>query len=86
MSTVTATAALAEKPGTITFGPEGGRRTEHLHLHLRRTHWETKYHENLGTHLQDALDALDREGWEVVSVFCVGQTPEVILKRCTMGA
>lgn len=54
---------------------------EHLHLHLVRTHWATCRHENLGAHLQDALTALDAEGWEVVSVFVVGITPEVILRR-----
>ena len=54
---------------------------EHLHLHLRRTHWETKNHENLGAHLQDALDTLSEEGWEVVTAFSVGPNPEIILKR-----
>ncbi len=54
---------------------------EHIHLHMKRTHWETSRHENLGYHLQDALSALDAEGWEVVSVFVIGQTPEVILRR-----
>jgi hypothetical protein len=54
---------------------------EHLHLHLRRTHWETKCHENLGTQLQEALDALSKEGWEVVTSFVIERTPEVILKR-----
>lgn len=54
---------------------------EHLHLHMKRTHWETKTHENLGTHLQEALDALSKEGWEVVSSYCIEKTPEVILKR-----
>ena len=54
---------------------------EHLHLHMRRTHWATCRHENLGAHLQDALTALDREGWEVVTAYVVGQTPEVILRR-----
>ncbi len=54
---------------------------EHLHLHMRRTHWATCHHENLGAHLQDALTALDREGWEVVAAYVVGQTPEVILRR-----
>ncbi|MES2463004.1 MAG: hypothetical protein V4671_20660 [Armatimonadota bacterium] len=54
---------------------------EHIHLHMKRTHWETCRHENLGAHLQDALSALDTEGWEVVSVFVIGQTPEVILRR-----
>ena len=56
---------------------------EHLHLHMRRTHWETKCHENLGAHLQDALDALSNEGWEVVTTFVIDRTPEVILKRDT---
>lgn len=54
---------------------------EHLHLHMRRTHWETKHHENLGAHLQEALDHLDAEGWEVVCAFCTGPAPEFILKR-----
>lgn len=54
---------------------------EHLHLHMVRTHWATCHHENLGAHLQDALTALDREGWEVVTAYVVGQTPEVILRR-----
>lgn len=54
---------------------------EHLHLHMVRTHWATCHHENLGAHLQDALTALDREGWEVVAAYVVGQTPEVILRR-----
>jgi hypothetical protein len=54
---------------------------EHLHLHMVRTHWATCKHENLGAHLQDALTALDREGWEVVTAYVVGQTPEVILRR-----
>jgi hypothetical protein len=54
---------------------------EHLHLHMRRTHWETKDHLDLGPVLQEALDRLAREDWEVVSVFCVDRTPEAILKR-----
>ena len=54
---------------------------EHLHLHMKRTHWETKLHDNLGAHLQDALDALDRDGWEVVTAYTVVSTPEIILKR-----
>ena len=54
---------------------------EHLHLHMRRTHWETKYHDNLGAHLQEAFDALEKEGWEVVTAYCVERTPEIILKR-----
>lgn len=54
---------------------------EHLHLHMRRTHWETACHDNLGTHLQDALDRLGREGWEVVAAYAIDRTPEVILKR-----
>ena len=54
---------------------------EHLHLHMRRTHWETKHHPNLGPHLQDALDKLDEEGWEVVTAFTVDRTPEIILRR-----
>ena len=54
---------------------------EHLHLHMRRTHWETKYHDNLGASLQDAFDILDKEGWEVVTAYCVERTPEIILKR-----
>lgn len=58
-----------------------GARMEHIHLHMKRTHWETCHHVNLGAHLQDALTALDAEGWEVVSVFVIGQTPEVILRR-----
>lgn len=56
---------------------------EHLHLHMRRTHWETKSHENLGAHLQDALDILEKDDWEVVTAFCMDRTPEVILKRIT---
>ncbi|GEM_PF-3579821 len=54
---------------------------EHIHLHMKRTHWETKYHTDLGAHLQDALDRLDQEGWEVVAAFCVNATPELILRR-----
>ena len=54
---------------------------EHLHLHMKRTHWETKLHDNLGAHLQDALDALDKDGWEVVTAYTVVSTPEIILKR-----
>ena len=54
---------------------------EHLHLHMRRTHWETKYHENLGAHLQDALDHLAGEGWEVVTAYTIERTPEIILRR-----
>jgi len=54
---------------------------EHLHLHMIRTHWATKYHDNLGAHLQDAFDILDREGWQVVAAYCVVQTPEIILRR-----
>jgi hypothetical protein len=74
----------APTTGSVNFAPAPtGGRYEHLHLHLRRTHWETKYHENLGTHLQDALDTLDREGWEVVTAFCMGQATEVILRRPT---
>jgi hypothetical protein len=56
---------------------------EHLHLHMRRTHWETKNHDNLGSHLQEALDHLAAEGWEVVTAFTVDRTPEIILKRVT---
>lgn len=56
---------------------------EHLHLHMRRTHWETKYHENLGANLQEAFDILDKEGWEVVAAYCVERTPEIILRRET---
>lgn len=58
-----------------------GAPLEHIHLHMKRTHWETCHHDNLGYHLQEALSALDKEGWEVVSVFVIGQTPEVILRR-----
>ncbi|HVK04447.1 MAG TPA: hypothetical protein VM490_13300 [Armatimonadaceae bacterium] len=54
---------------------------EHLHLHMKRTHWETKLHDNLGAHLQDALDRLDKEGWEVVNTFVINATPELILRR-----
>lgn len=54
---------------------------EHLHLHMRRTHWETKHHPDLGANLQEALDVLEREGWEVVCAFCAGPSPEIILKR-----
>ena len=54
---------------------------EHLHLHMRRTHWETKAHSDLGPHLQDALDKLDAEGWRVVTAFTVDRTPEIILQR-----
>ena len=55
---------------------------EYLHLHLRRTHWETKGHENLGTSLQEALDKLSVEGWEVVTSFVTqGANPEIILRR-----
>jgi len=54
---------------------------EHLHLHMRRTHWETKYHEDLGPQWQDALERLDKEGWEVVTAFTVDRTPEIILRR-----
>ncbi len=54
---------------------------EHLHLHMRRTHWETKNHENLGAHIQDALDILDKEGWEVVTAFNMERCPEIILRR-----
>ena len=54
---------------------------EHLHLHMKRTHWETKEHENLGAHIQEALDVLSKEGWEVVTSYTVNQTPEIILRR-----
>jgi hypothetical protein len=54
---------------------------EHLYLHMRRTHWETKYHEDLGPHLQDALERLEKEGWEVVTAYAVERTPEIILRR-----
>ncbi len=54
---------------------------EHLHLHMRRTHWETKYHENLGATLQEALDRLAGEGWEVVCAFSTGPNPDIVLKR-----
>lgn len=53
---------------------------EFLHLHLRRTHWETKSHENLGVTLQEALDLLAPEGWEVVCAIGT-QQQELILKR-----
>jgi hypothetical protein len=58
---------------------------EHLHLHMRRTHWETKRHPDLGPHLQEALDKLEAEGWEVVCGFAVGQNQELILKRDKIG-
>jgi len=58
-------------------------RVQHLHLHMKRTHWETKHHDNLGAHLQDALDVLDREGWEVAAAYVINCTPEVILRRTT---
>ncbi|MEI6431203.1 MAG: hypothetical protein WCP07_03380 [bacterium] len=58
---------------------------EHLHLHMRRTHWETKHHTDLGPHLQDALDRLDEEGWEVVTAFTIARTPEIILCRRADG-
>jgi hypothetical protein len=48
---------------------------------MRRTHWETKHHPDLGPHLQDALDKLDDDGWEVVTAYTVGVTPEIILRR-----
>lgn len=54
---------------------------EHLHLHLRRTHWETKCHPNLGPTLQDALDKLEVEGWEVICGWAIGNSQELILKR-----
>ena len=54
---------------------------EHLHLHLRRTHWETKCHPDRGPTLHEALDRLEEEGWEVVCGFAVGPTQELILKR-----
>lgn len=54
---------------------------EHLHLHMVRTHWATKHHENLGALLQGALDILDIEGWEVVAAFNTGTMPDVILRR-----
>ncbi len=54
---------------------------EHLHLHLKRTHWETKCHPDLGANLQEALDKLGAEGWEVVCGFAVGPATELILKR-----
>ena len=46
---------------------------EHLHLHLRRTHWETKCHPDLGPNLQEALDRLENEGWEVICGWAIGQ-------------
>ena len=52
---------------------------EHLHLHMRRTHWETKYHDNLGSSIQEALDKLSAEGWEVVCQH--GEHHDLILKR-----
>ncbi len=54
---------------------------EQLHLHMKRTHWETCRHTDLGAHLQDALDALSRDGWEVVAAYAVDRTPEIILRR-----
>ena len=54
---------------------------EQLHLHMKRTHWETKLHDNLGAHLQDALDILSKDGWEVVAAYTVDRTPEIILRR-----
>lgn len=56
---------------------------EHLHLHMRRTHWETKYHDDLGSQLQEALDKLGAEGWEVACAFCANSNPDIILKRVT---
>ncbi len=75
MSEVTMTPTSAARPMPT--------KIEHLHLHMRRTHWETKYHENLGAHLQDALDILDREGWEVAAAYVINCTPEVILRRAS---
>lgn len=54
---------------------------EQLHLHMKRTHWETCRHTDLGAHLQDALDILSRDGWEVVAAYVVDRTPEIILRR-----
>jgi len=80
---------VTEAPTPVPTGPPsqqpfpGGApgALEHLHLHLRRTHWETKHHPNLGVHLQDALDLLDGEGWEVVTAFTINISPEIILRR-----
>jgi hypothetical protein len=71
-----------EREATTTAGGNAARAPmEHIHLHMKRTHWETCHHDNLGYHLQEALSALDKDGWEVVTVFVIGQTPEVILRR-----
>lgn len=82
MSAVAAAAAAAAEMATFREAGIDPGRFEHLHLHLVRTHWATKHHENLGCHLQEALDTLDKEGWEVVTAFVSHtQVPEVILRR-----
>lgn len=75
LATVRQDAAPHDLVGTASF--------EYLHLHMRRTHWETKTHPDLGSHLQDALDKLAEEGWHVVAAYAIDRTPEVILWRIT---
>lgn len=45
---------------------------EHLVLSavfgMRGSRYKTKFHEDLGTDLQKALEVLEKEGWEVVAL------------------
>lgn len=84
MNPVAADLSPSRRDGTGASSPP----YEHLHVHLVRTHWASRYHENLGAHLQDALDLLDREGWEVVTSFVNpgNNAPELIVRRCRMAA
>jgi len=82
MSAVAAAAAAAAEMATGFETALVAGAYEHLHLHQVRTHWATKRHENLGAHLQEALDILDRESWEVVTSFMNhGGNPEFVLRR-----
>lgn len=44
--------------------------------------WTTKYHENLGADLQEALEVLEAEGWEAgFASYLPGQPLQIVLKR-----
>ena len=50
---------------------------------LMGTKYVTKYHEDLGSDLQEALETLEGEGWEVATAMTnpTTLTAELILKR-----
>lgn len=58
---------------------------EHLVLtasyHLRGLRFKTKFHDDLGSDLQKALEVLEKEGWEAVALsHDASGVPTVVLK------